>query len=188
MTYLGGAAGLGNEHYALVCGPILLLTFAASATYLWLTAREQIRQAAAWFGLAAYAFLSACLAGVARLDLGVQQAASSRYTTISVLLLISTAVLALMALEQLYARRPDLDRFVVAASALGLVLLIASTAGGYAKGLRSSAELKQNLIATGPCIHAATDSSPDCLLKAYPNKQIVWERIEYLRSIHWGGF
>ena len=41
---------------------------------------------------------SGALAGIARLSLGVQQAASSRYTTISVLLLLSTAVLTGLAL------------------------------------------------------------------------------------------
>ncbi len=64
------------------------------AGYLWISARlvsrrEALRKAAPWLALGAYTIASAAMASVARIHSGPMHALDSRYTTVSLVLLVS---------------------------------------------------------------------------------------------------
>ena len=189
LTYIGSTLSMdGGTNGRIAMGIALLSLFTASTVYLWFARRSALTRVSGWLGLAVYGLVSALLAGVARLDLGVEQAASSRYTTVSALVLMGTVMLSATAVQELYGRYAP-ARLLLSFASVVLALALTITIGvTYNRGVTHMYELDQNLVGTNHCIHAATDATPDCLLKAYPDKKIVWERISYLRSIHWAGF
>jgi hypothetical protein len=186
--YLGGTLELGHLSTAIAFGILFLTLFLTSTIYIFMTARTKIAEIAPWLGLGAYGILSAGIAGIARLDLGVIQSVSSRYTTISVLFVISTFVISFYAFGKL---KYDFTKYRqgLNVAGIGVVIVFGLLFGAaYMKGIHNMRELDDNLAGTENCIHSAMDATPNCLMKAYPNKSIVWERIVYLRSIQWGSF
>lgn len=68
--------------------------------------------------------------------------------------------------------------------AVGLGALIVMN---YIGGFRQLKQQSAYLTKINTCVYNATSPTDPCLTMAYPNAQIVWTRIDYLRSIGWGG-
>ncbi len=177
-TYLAHPITVESVHtkftavfYAAVFGGALVIIFKK--------ARHLLRaELLPWFILALYACCAAASTGVSRLGLGVEQAYSSRYVTISQFLLITLVVLLYILIEHKLARRFAMVALIIIVS---LVLL------NYAKGIIQMDKQSKILRSARQCAMQAQSKEDECLLKLYPSKGHVWPRLEYLRSIHWSG-
>ena len=142
--------------------------------------RELVGALLPWLCLGLYGLLAAVSTSISRLGLGVEQAYSNRYITLSMLLLMAFVVL----LVKVYERSPGVVRRIAIAGLAVIVLLVGIN---YAKGIVQMKERKIHLLNVQHCAQTATSAADDCLLLLYPNKEAVWPRLQYLRSIHWGG-
>ena len=136
-----------------------------------------------WLCIGLYGLFAAGSTGVSRLGFGVEQAYSSRYITLSNLLLIAGLVVLFKIVEVAWQKKAIVRNLALVAI-VGATLLIGVN---YAKGAIQTKERHAHLIKVQQCAHNATSADDECLLLLYPNKQVVWERLQYLRSIHWGG-
>lgn len=151
--------------------------FGAALLIIFRKARHLLRvELLPWLILGFYACCAAASTGVSRLGLGVEQAYSSRYVTLSQLLLITLVVLLYILIEHKIARRFAVTVLIVIAS---LVLL------NYAKGVIQMDKQSKILRSAQQCAQQVQNREDDCLLRLYPSKGHVWPRLEYLRSIHW---
>ncbi len=95
LAYLGSAFALGTKMdyspLAQGAGTVLVVVVVIAANYIWRYRRntEFLSRTAPWFMLASFALANAAVATVARWDLGIVQALSSRYLGFSLMLPIS---------------------------------------------------------------------------------------------------
>jgi len=101
------------------------------AGYLWLAAglvrrRDALRTAAPWLALGAYAIASAIMASAARTRFGAEHALDSRYTTVSVILVVSLiGLLASMTTPSCKAAlSPPRQTNLLAGLAVGILLIL----------------------------------------------------------------
>jgi hypothetical protein len=140
-----------------------------------------------WLCLGLYAALAAGSTAISRLGLGVEQAYSSRYTTLSQFLLIAFFVMLFKIIELSLTDKRKLAGYMRYGSVVVLTLLLQATLLNYGKGVVQMRQQHNHLLLVSACAHTATSPKDDCLLYLYPNKRVVWERLEYLRKVHWGG-
>lgn len=186
LVYLGRPLGF-EFRIAHIVGLILLILFFVSCIYLWLLKRHEFEKQVAWFGLGLYALIGASATSASRMGFGIDQAFSSRYTTISTLFTLSTIVITTISLKLYFIDHNNrrILKTIVTTSAVCIIvpLIIIS----YYEGFRQMQQLNRHLIDVRTCLIAATSPNDQCLLLAYPNSEVVWERLQYLRSIKWGG-
>ncbi|MEX2587446.1 MAG: hypothetical protein WD602_05560, partial [Actinomycetota bacterium] len=96
VMYLLGRPLL-NAEPQVGAGVALTVIFAVAAAYLLLFKRDQRMDALPWLALGAYAAGAAVATMLGRLNLGVHQAGSSRYTTLGIVLTICTLALVSLA-------------------------------------------------------------------------------------------
>lgn len=92
LTYLGASLSW-TYYFAPITSIIILALISLAIVNIWRFDKQKLRELAPWLALALYACLAACATGVGRTINGWQQAFSSRYTTFSLFLPLSTAVL-----------------------------------------------------------------------------------------------
>jgi hypothetical protein len=104
---------------------------------------------------------------------------------VSLLFLLSTVVVALVALEHALAGRPRLLRKVIAVPVASIAILVLV---GYPAGVVLGRRLPG--VADYPhCLYSARSASTPCLRVAYPaSPRYAFQQIQYLRQIHWAGF
>jgi hypothetical protein len=181
---------------ALVTG-WLLVVLAAAFGYLAVRRRADLVVALPWFCLAGYTVLAGTVTASSRLVFGLEQAAASRYTAISNLFVVSTIAVVCVVLEGTWRRRgarvEDAVRGRIAArsvpvlSAVVLVLIGALALVNYRPGLADMRHYAAARKQAQACALHATGPDDPCLTRLYPDKKAVWDRIQYLRSIHMGG-
>lgn len=66
----------------------------------------------------------------------------------------------------------------------GAALLVLNN---YVDGTKQFRERHKTFVAIAECVDEAQDRNDPCLTLAYPDADIVWPRVQYLRKIHWGG-
>lgn len=135
-----------------------------------------------WLCLGLYALFAAGSTSVARFSFGVAQAYSSRYITLSSLVLISVCVV-LIALATTEEHRSFPRRLSITALALIVFLVEAN----WIQGISLMREHHNVLARAQHCARTATSAADPCLSDLYPNPEVLWLRLQYLRSIHWGG-
>ena len=108
------------------------------AGYLWnavklVRRREALRNAAPWLALGAYVIASAVMASVARIQYGPGHALDSRYTTVSLILIVSLiGLVASITAQPLKAATPRSEkRRVIAGVAVGSLLILYSINAPY---------------------------------------------------------
>ena len=156
--------------------------------YMYRRYREQlVGSLLPWLCLGAYAVFAALSTGMSRLGFGVEQAFSSRYTTLAQFLLIAFVVVLCKMLEPSVTKKSApfgwASKFAVAGF-LVTMLFVGLNAG---KGLVQMQLKSDYLQQARQCAHTATSVDDPCLFKLYPNETVVWERLQYIRHIHWGG-
>jgi hypothetical protein len=182
FTYMGRSLTYG-QRFATVVGLVLVLAFVWLAYYLYRYRRPRFMAALPWFVLGGYALGSATITALSRLELGQLQAYSSRYTTISSLFVVSLLVLYTMSRDVVKARVKGYRDLTLVAVAVLSGLLITN----YLYGIQQATKQQQYLADISHCTKAEAPYDV-CLESAYPDKYLVGERIQYLKSIHWGGY
>jgi hypothetical protein len=168
----------------VVSGVLLGIIFVSIGVYLYKKHKERFKQGIPWFMLGSYVVAGAVLTGIARLGFGVGQALSSRYTTLSLLLLVSVVVLIVLNRDILRRMMKRLYRPI----AFGFVAIIfALVTSNAVHGKVMADELTVRLNNLKDCTHQETPSDA-CYLLAYPDLKLSKDRLDYLKLIHWGGY
>ncbi|HUD06361.1 MAG TPA: hypothetical protein VMR34_00590 [Candidatus Saccharimonadales bacterium] len=169
---------------APIIGVILLVSFVAINVYLFIRNKALFNKLIPWIFIGLYAISSAIITGLARLSFGTGEAYVSRYTTISMLLVVSTIVI-------FYQSREDLSKLVgksfkflsLVTICIVFVLVLINDAWGFHDSLEHNRSLTAEMICT-----RLPNPSNACLLTAYPSAPVVSTRLNYLKQVHWGGY
>jgi hypothetical protein len=181
LAYLGAPLGgwLGNRGSSLAGLAVIaaLAAFLASDLRSPFRMRRLVRNAV-WYALAVYPLLCAIGTSTGRAGFGIDQALSSRYTTIGILTWIAVIGLAAGRLGRLpptaVAKRSEM--ILVAAVAFGFVI----GASEVTSWSNWSASANNLLVAREGLIH----NDPAALGKIYPDREHVVMLMGELRAIH----
>ncbi|MBI3632746.1 MAG: hypothetical protein HY226_00485 [Candidatus Vogelbacteria bacterium] len=97
LVYLGRSLSTSLNNSAMI-GLLLLTLFVASFIYLASYHPGHLKRSVRWVAIALYSLLTAATTGLARVGFGVEQGGASRYTTISMLFVLSTIVIVTVAI------------------------------------------------------------------------------------------
>jgi len=183
LTYLGRP--LSFVHVLTpTLGFVLLIIFASLALYTLIKERTIFSGILPWVALGLYALGSAILTTIGRMNLGLNQAYSSRYSTISTLFLVAVIMMCIQC-------RPVFKSFLakrlkpVTALATVLVFLLVMINFGWGVG---NASQRNQFLRNGQQCTRAANPSDTCLAILYPYSNIIRQRITYLKHIHWAGY
>lgn len=149
--------------------------------------RELVTNLLPWLCLGLYGVMAAASTGISRLGFGLEQAYSSRYTTLSQFLLLAFIVLLCKIVELEIKSKKGVGKLARNGAVVAIIFFGLFIGLNYAKGIEQMRQKSAHLQKVQHCAQTVIDPNDDCLLKLYPNKEVVWERLQYLRSIHWGG-
>jgi hypothetical protein len=183
LGYLGRPLSFYHKP-AMAIGFILLLLFTWMSIHLFRFHKVLFKKSLPWIMLGLYAIGSSLITCIARLGFGTAEAYSSRYTTISSLLLVSVIVLGWNARKIIHQHLGDNFRIMTLLAAIGIFCLVAIEWGW---GIHSAINEHTKLETIKQCT-AVQQPSPDCLILTYPNPAIVSPRLQYIKSIGWGGY
>jgi hypothetical protein len=162
-----------------------LLTALGLAVFaLWRRGEDRARLTG-WVSLAVFAMVAAAITASSRLSLGIEQASTSRYTTIAQFLVIAVAVTMLRLLEARW-REPAESWRVKGVPAAAVALVAALVLAGYPRGILDMRTNHENFLASQACERKVTSPDDPCLGRLYYDKKVVWERLQYLRGVGWG--
>jgi hypothetical protein len=134
--------------------------------------------------LGLYALGSAMITGIARLSFGIGEALSSRYITMSSLFLVSLLMLVWLSRDSISRGLGKLYRpGMIAASVCLYGLVLFNTAWG----VHAARVQHAKLVAAHNCTQVPQPTDA-CAMTIYPDSSIVQPRIQYLKTIHWGGY
>lgn len=178
FAYLGGPIGRAWGTRGSVCiGIVSLVILGAVAVYLRGFDREGWDKLLPWLAVGTYAFFSAIITGIGRAGFGVTQALASRYTTGSMLFIVSTAVaIALLAYRyQVNNKKPLIENAVVISSAVALI--VALYALSFLQGVSEFKSRKVETSSAKACVKSFESADDKCLQVYYPDavhlRQIV---------------
>lgn len=167
-----------------IFGFLLFAVFIFIVYYTYRYKKQRFLQTIPFVGMGAYAIGSAVVTSISRLSLGLDQAYTSRYTTISSLLLVSVVVLVVF-------NRDICAQFLKKAykpiAFVALCILSILLVANYLDGKESAKEKIQYLNDIKSCTSQPVPYEV-CLLSTYPDTKKVTPRLEYLKKIHWGGY
>lgn len=182
--YLGRPFSLAQEA-GIVAGLVITASFAGLIAFIFKSGRWRRPGVAGWIAIGCFAAGSAVLTAAARVGFGIPQAGSARYTHVSLLFLISTLVLAAVAVtsregSNRATRRPSLaaSPWIVAGS---LFLF------NYPAQIREIETHHEFRVEGLECVRTVTSKAP-CLTALYPDPEVAYELIEVLREIRLGPF
>ena len=188
VIYLAHPLAFASQ-LVIIIAPLYAVAFGSVLLQLYRHARQTLTTSLLpWLILGVYACLAAASTGVTRLGISVGQAYSSRYTTLSLLLLITFIVLLCKVLESLSGKKsPTLNgrtkkAAVSILAAVGVLVVL-----GYGSGALDMHRHSAYLHKLQHCARTASSVHDPCLTTLYPSPGSVWPRLLYLRSIHWGG-
>jgi hypothetical protein len=184
LMYLGRPLSYLHQP-ALVAGFIVLCAFLLLCGYLLIRERERLNRATPWIFIGLYALASSVVTGLARLGFGVNEGTTSRYTTISTLLLVSTIILYWQnrdLIGKLLSKRLYSTGIIIVSTGT-YVLVLANVYWGYHAFNTQHALLTYLKNCTSQAV-----PSDECLRMTYPDPGLARQRVEYLKSIHWGGY
>ena len=182
LYYLGRP--ILDDEPSYVAGAFFAIVFTAAAGYLLIRRRDRLPAAAVWLAIGSHALLSAIFTMKNRMGLGLEYAGSSRYTTIGILFMVSTAVLVSLALvPDRGASRGRIGALTIVWVTLGVLFL-----ADYSSEVDSLRRWHAHREAIKACLVNAVAPSDPCLPIAYPHPDVVFERVQYLKSIGWAGF
>lgn len=177
LAFLGNPLGWGTKLNSLMLselvGAVLFIGFITLIIYLlrqWRD-RELWRQSIGWLMLGSYAILSALIATLGRVGLGVEQSLSSRYTTFALYLAVSLIYLTSMMLQHFRT-----NKTIQISRSVKLILAIALICGLVLHTYTTTYAMQQMLISRQTRLQFKTCFSfinfaadEDCL------KQLYWD-------------
>jgi hypothetical protein len=185
LLYLLGRPVLDAEPSYTV-GAVFLVAYGLAVAYLLFRRRDRWEAASIWLAVATYALAAGSLTTVGRLDLGLPLAGSSRYTTTGILFMVGVLGLVAVAL----APEPKARRFglraagILGAWALVTVLFLVD----YSSEVATMKQWHAQKLEIKSCVDNAAGPQDPCLAAAYPVPEILYNQVQYLKSIGWGGF
>lgn len=131
--------------------------------------------------IAGYVVATALITGVGRAGFGLHHAATSRYTTISVLMVVAT-------IGSLYAVVPaSRERRAGVGFGVVCIALIVVLLHDLPDELNSMQEWRDHTLAARKCLVQATYPTEGCLTLAYPDGPTVFKRSRQVIEWGWGG-
>lgn len=179
-----GRTVFADRDLGVAVGALLLTCFAGLCVVIGFRRRALWPPAAPWICIAAYVLCSAAGAATSRAGFGIGQAAASRYTTISLLFLLATLVLASLVL----AGGGGPGRSVRPAWPAVLapwVLVLGFLVADYPDQDGRMADLEVVRQEARQCLLAATTARDPCLNLLYPRPAQLYPRIVFLRELGW---
>jgi hypothetical protein len=174
-NYLSGPLGRPWTHPGAF-GYAVALIFAVLAVLASWRCRERPALVLPWVMLGLFAIANAVLTGLGRAGLGVEQALTSRYVTVALLLPVAIVPLGLVAFR---GANPYFGRSIkVAAAALTLVVVIVDY-GSVAEVEAFSRRMK----AGRDCVRAIEAAPDACLNQLHPNPAVVRRAVPELRRL-----
>jgi hypothetical protein len=176
---------LGNDIISSsMWGLGLSFIFVLSLGYLTRRGRAHILNALPWISLGIFALFVCGLTSFSRFGAGVEQAMSSRYYAVSSLYLVAVIITALIALAQ-YRHQFKIG---LLGPLLGIGFFGMLIVNNYFYGIEPAGVQSKTLKAVQACALSATAENHQCLIQTYPYPDVAWKHIEYLKTIHSGGF
>lgn len=186
LRYIGGPL-FGFNSATAVVGFLILGSFLAATVFLARREPEAFSRAIGWVALGAWSLLGACLTAVGRVGFGVAQSEASRYTTASMLLLLSTVALLLACLGTASFRKVLPAGRGLAMGGVALVL-VAGLVANYHAGLAGMDGTHQGRLGNVACLQQAQGPEDSCLGQSYPGGGLpAWRLLQYLRQHHLAG-
>jgi len=185
LVYYFGRPFSENPFIGLVAGAIVLVIFFASLALIWWRHRSRAEIAAPWISIGLYAFAAALLTDAGRVGFGWRAANPSRYTTISLLMVIATSALVSLAVW-LHPQDEQPSRstgFLVAVWGLPAILIL----GGYGVDVAAMQASRSQRIAILECVRVPRPPQDPCLHVVHPANNLVFDGSRYLRAVGWGG-
>ncbi len=181
--YLGRSLSFYHKPSMLI-GLFLVVTYISINIYLLVKNKKEFSKNLPWVFLGAYAICTAFITGIARLNFGTSESLASRYTTISMLLVISVIMLT-------WNNRSTVKKYlkvnykpIYQVTVIGIFSLVLIEFGW---GIHSAKTEHQQRLLVKICTHVNSPTSK-CLLSTYPNAHIVSGRLLYIKSLSWGGY
>ena len=182
LTYLG--ASLCWTYFSSFKTALIILSLISLAIFnIWRFDKQKLRDLAPWLALALYVCMAACATGLGRAGFGWKQAFSSRYTTISVFLPLSTVVLLCYAVKLSLAmnKKNFLKNpfFIAAITAAFLISYI----NRYHEGTKVMKKTSIRVNASAFCLTSPQIADEDSLKILYPDPNIIRPRIKTLSDL-----
>ncbi len=188
LTYLG--ASLAYFPYNWACSlasvvAVIILVLTSWAIFnIWRFDRQKLSRLSPWLALALYACLSACVTGLGRAGFGWKQALESpRYTTVSLFLPLSAAILICHSIKlNLTMNKKKLSRnlfFIAAIASVFIVLYISSCL----KAIEQSRIQARRVNGAAFCLTYPEVVSEQSLKVLYPDPNVVRSRIKTLSDL-----
>jgi hypothetical protein len=164
-------------------------SFGALLWYFWRRHRGELTSTLLpWLCLGGASLVTGVSTDVSRLGMGVSQAYSNRYTTMSQFLLITFIVVLFKGIE--VAR--DLSGALATAAryvgAISLVALVTGVLVVYSNGVGDMRRRHRAIVERRHCALVATAPTNPCLRRLYPVPDIAYTRLVYLRTEHLSTF
>jgi hypothetical protein len=182
LTYLG-ASLCWTYLFAPITALIMLALISLAIINIWRFDKQKLRYLAPWLAFASYACLAACITGVGRTANGWQQAFVSRYTTFSLYLPLSTAVLLWYSIKlNLTMNKKKLLKnlfFIVAIASMFIVLYVSSCL----TGLKDMKIQSRRISGAAFCLTYPELASEQALKRLYPDPSVIRPRIKTLSDL-----
>jgi hypothetical protein len=180
LAYLGHPLTPGLRS-SVIAGAILVAAFTIFTFLAWRASRS-VRLIAPWVALGLFGIGSALITASARFIFGPEQAISSRYVTVSSLLVLSTVVLAFIVVNRSKMLQSRVFAMIFCALLFCLIMR------NYVYQIEGMEGYRLVLLNSSNCVHAAPTPGERCLSDIYSNPKTIWEDAQYLKSRHWAGF
>ncbi len=180
LTYLG--ASLGWTYPISLAVTIISLVLISLAIFnLWRFDKQKLSDMAPWIAMALYACMAACATGVGRIGFSWEQAFSSRYTTISLLLPLSAGVL----LQHSIRFYPDMkNKFLKSLFLMVIIFIfIILYTNSYRSGLERMKVKSIYVNASAFCLTHPDTADEYFLNRLYPRSYVVRPRIKTLSEL-----
>lgn len=171
-----------NMVTAQLLGAITLFSLIPTAYILWKNRHKMQEKYLFWMALVSFSLMSGMLTAASRLGLGINQALSSRYTTVSTLILIG-----IIGVFAVYLDKPKIKYDKVVTSLVILSIMLPLVFSGYRNGINGMQDTHGANLARKNCTKNINPTD-ECLLSTYPNVSKVSEWIKFLRSKNWAGY
>lgn len=180
LIYLGSPMGFGREDVSLMIGLLALALAFAGTIGARRFSQKEFHKTLPWQAVALYSLLSALATAVGRAEFGVEQALSSRYTTLATPFLVSALVITILWLRDPMGNGSPLPvrwkKLIGGLSALLAFCFVLSFSKGERGFVAQRDRLQWALVYL-----KHPDLAPDEFLKVfYPHAEIIRERAKAL--------
>lgn len=183
LAYIGRPVASEGQA-AVIIGATFLISYLFLIVFLY--KHRKLGKYSSLIALSLLALMAGAITTIGRLGFGIASGLSSRYTTFSVLFLISV-IFIVMHLINDNVNFLIKKRYCSMASLFLLVVMTPLIINSYYTGIQ---EMKKKSIESSNIYSCSREDNPtdQCLRAIYPDLKTSKSRLDYLKSIHWGGY